>query len=123
MPVDTCPKKHALKPGEINDHLAKDGWDGPELGCWTKTVGGAHWVARTVLFLDGRYGLSVTIYAAKGKQELKGQEISDLLARDGWQLTGPEAWEKDLAGVLWEALAVVFHSGRRGLNVMLATAL
>lgn len=55
-----------------------------------------------------------------GKQALSGNEIMDLLAREGWQ--GPDLgrWHKEMAGVRWEALTVVFTDGSHGLRVTLA---
>ena len=55
-----------------------------------------------------------------GNQPLSSDEIMDLLAREGWK--GPDLgrWHKEMAGVRWEALTVVFTDGSHGLRVTLA---
>lgn len=53
---------------EISQILARDGWEGPQLGRWFKTVQGVTWEARTVVFQDGRHGLSVVLRGPEGSQ-------------------------------------------------------
>ena len=61
--ADNRAKTH-LHSTEVMEFLAKDGWQGPDLGKWTKDVGGVLMEARTVVFQDGNHGLSVKLLNA-----------------------------------------------------------
>jgi hypothetical protein len=53
-----------LESSEIVDVLEREGWQGPDLGVWRKSMGGVTWVARTVVLYGGKAGLLVTLAAS-----------------------------------------------------------